>query len=244
MWAATWVQLQATEHALIGAATHTTENLAAEFEQYTHRAINDVDQMTRLVKHEFERHNSIDLAGMIREGLIAEGRDRVVLSIADAEGNIIARNQPFKRFSIADREYFRLHAERDTGLLDISKPVVGRISGFVNILSSRRLNHPDGSFAGIVLVAVKPQHFMEFYQESELGKRQSGIARARRDARALRIGENVTSAGDDGGPELMALAQSFRVTTKPKRARPRHAYRRLPEAGRLPVHRDRGAIEG
>lgn len=209
MWAAAWVQMDTTERALISAATRTTEGLAEEFEHYTRRAIDDIDLTTRLVKHEFEQHNSIDVARLIREGLLGEGRDRVVMSVADAKGNIVARNQPFKPFSIADREYFRLHAERDTGLLDISKPLVGRTSGFVNILLSRRLNHPDGSFAGIVLVAVTPQHFMEFYQESELGKLGRLELRGLDGAlRALRVGENVSSTGDGSGPKLMALARA------------------------------------
>jgi diguanylate cyclase (GGDEF)-like protein/PAS domain S-box-containing protein len=209
IWAAAWVQLQATEHALIGAATHTTETLAEEFEQYTRRAISDIDLTTRLVKHEFEHHGSIDLAPLIREGLLVEGRDRVVLSIADAKGNIVARNQPFKPFSIADREYFRLHAERDSGLLDISKPIIGRTSGAAAVLLSRRLNHPDGSFAGIVLVAVTPQHFMEFYQESELGKLGSlGLRGLDGTLRALRVGKSVSAVSDGSGPDLVALAQT------------------------------------
>jgi diguanylate cyclase (GGDEF)-like protein/PAS domain S-box-containing protein len=209
VWAATWLELQATERALIATETHTTENLVDEFEQYTRRTINNVDRMTRLVKHEFEQHNSLDLARLIREGLLVEGHDRVVLSVADAEGNIIARNQPFKPFSIADREYFLLHAERDSGLLDISKPLVGRTSGVATVLLSRRLNHSDGSFAGIVLVAVTPQHFMEFYNESELGKFGSLALRGLDGTlRARRVGETVSSVDDGGAPALMALAQA------------------------------------
>ncbi len=207
MWAATWVQLESTERGLIGAATRTTETLATDFEQYTRRAINDVDRMTLVVKHEFEQHNSIDLPGLIREGLLVEGHDRLVLSIADAEGNVIARNQPFKPFTIADREYFRLHAEQDTGLLDISKPVVGRTSRMPAILLSRRLNR-NGAFAGIVFVAVTPEYFTA-YQDSDLGKQGSvGLRGLDGTLRALRVGESVTSAGDGSGPELVALAQT------------------------------------
>jgi diguanylate cyclase (GGDEF)-like protein/PAS domain S-box-containing protein len=233
MWAAAWVQLQATEHALIGAATHATESLAEEFEQYTRRAINDIDLSTRLVKHEFEHHDSIDLAQLIREGLLVEGRDRVVLSIADAKGNIVARNQPFKPFSIADRQYFRLHAERDSGFLDISKPVIGRTSGIATVLLSRRLNHPDGSFAGIVLVAVTPQHFMEFYQESELGKLGSLALRGLDGTlRALRVGKSVSAVGDGSGPDLVALAQTSPSGHYETQSAPDHvmrivAYRKL-----------------
>ena len=204
---------------LIGAATHNTENLATEFAQYTERGIKDLDRMTRLARHEFEQHGSIDLSGLIGEGLIERGGGRVVLSIADAQGNIIARNQPFPPFSIADREYFRLHAERDTGLLDVSKPVVGRTNGSSTVLFSRRLNHPDGSFAGIVLVAVTPEYFTEFYQESELGKLGSlAVLGLDGTMRARRVGATVTSAPDGNEPAswLKSRGPILRVTTKPK----------------------------
>jgi diguanylate cyclase (GGDEF)-like protein/PAS domain S-box-containing protein len=225
--------MQATERALIGAETRTTENLAAEFEQYTRRAIKDVDLMTLLVKHEFEQHHSIDLARLIREGLLVEGRDLVVLSIADAKGNIIARNQPFKPFSIADREYFRLHAEKDTGLLDISKPVVGRTSGVANVLLSRRLNRPDGSFAGVVLVAVSPEYFTAFYQDSDLGKLGSlGLLGLDGTLRARRVGGNVTSVADGSGPQLVARAETTPSGYYETQSDPDHvarivAYRKL-----------------
>jgi diguanylate cyclase (GGDEF)-like protein/PAS domain S-box-containing protein len=209
MWVTTWVQFHATERGLIGAATHNTENLAAEFAQYTERAIKDLDRMTLLVKHEAEHHSAVDLSRLIQEGLIEHGGGHVVLSIADAQGNIIARNQPFKPFSIADREYFRLHAERDTGVLDISKPLVGRTSGFSTVLFSRRLNRPDGSFAGIVLVAVMPEYFTEFYQEPELGEHgRLELLGLDGTLRARRVGANVTSVADGTEAALVARAQT------------------------------------
>jgi diguanylate cyclase (GGDEF)-like protein/PAS domain S-box-containing protein len=232
VWAATWLQLQATQRALIGAETRTTENIAAEFDQYTQRAIKEADRMTRLVKHEFEQHNSIDVARLILEGLLVEGRDLVVLSIADADGNIIARNQPFKPFSIADREYFRLHAERDTGLLDISKPVVGRTSGLTTVLFSRRLNR-NGAFAGIVLVAVMPQYLMDFYRESDLGKRGSlEVLGLDGTIRAHRIGADVTSVASAGGLELVARARAdpsghYETQSDPDHVTRIVAYRKL-----------------
>jgi diguanylate cyclase (GGDEF)-like protein/PAS domain S-box-containing protein len=233
MWAAAWIQLGATEHALIGAATHNTENLAGEFAKYTERGIKDLDRMTRLVKHEFEQHGSIDLSRLVGEGLIERGGGRVVLSIADADGNIVARNQPFNPFSIADREYFRLHAERDTGLLDISKPVVGRTNGFSTVLFSRRLNRPDGSFAGIVLVAVMPEYFTEFYQESELGTLgRLELLGLDGTLRARRVGANVTSAPDGSEPALVARARinpssNYQTESDPDHVTRIVAYRKL-----------------
>lgn len=208
VWAATWEQAQSTRRALMTAATHDTESLAAEFEQYTLRAIGDADRTTRLVKHEFEKHGVLKLSELIRSGLF-ESSELAVVSVADANGDNIARSQPASPFNIADREYFRLHSERDTGVLDISKPVVGRASGNSRILFSRRLNRADGSFAGIVALSVTPEYFMQFYQESELGAQGSlGLLGLDGTSRARRVGSDATALPDESVPALAALAKT------------------------------------
>jgi diguanylate cyclase (GGDEF)-like protein/PAS domain S-box-containing protein len=211
LWTATWLQLEATERALIGAATRDTEILAEEFEQYTRRAIKDADRTALLVKHDFEQHGAVDLAALIRVGLI-EATGNVTVNIFDAKGDVIARSQPAAPFNVADREFFRLHAERDTGLLDISKPITGRASRRPTILLSRRMNHADGSFAGIVTLAVPPEDFMQFYQESELGKRGSlGLLGLDGIFRARRVGDDATSLSNESGVALAARASTNAV---------------------------------
>jgi diguanylate cyclase (GGDEF)-like protein/PAS domain S-box-containing protein len=208
LWAATLLQLQSTERALIGSKIRDTENEAASFERYTRQAIKDVDQTARLIKHDFEQHGTLDLPRFIREGLV-KGSGLVVLTIADAQGNVIARSQPSGPFNIADREFFQLHAERDTGLLDISKPVVGRASGLSIILLSRRMNHPDGSFAGIVTLAVTPEYFMAYHEDADLGKEGSlGLLGLDGTFRARHVGGEATSAPDGSGPRLVARTEA------------------------------------
>jgi diguanylate cyclase (GGDEF)-like protein/PAS domain S-box-containing protein len=208
LWAATLLQLQSTERTLIGAKIRDTENEAASFERYTLQAIKDVDQTARLIKHDFEQHGTLDLPRLIRDGLV-KASGLVVLTVADANGNVIARSHPSGAFNIADREFFRMHAERDTGLLDISKPVVGRASGLSVILLSRRMNHPDGSFAGIVTLAVTPEYFMAYYQDADLGKQGSlGLLGLDGTFRARHVGGEATSAPDGSGPQLVARAEA------------------------------------
>jgi diguanylate cyclase (GGDEF)-like protein/PAS domain S-box-containing protein len=234
VWVATWVQLQATERASIGAAIHETENFAASFERFTQRTIRDADRMTRLVKHEFERYGTHDLPRLTQASLV-DGGGPVVISIADAKGDIVARSQLASPFSIADREYFRQHAERDTGQLDISKPIFSRASGRSTILLSRRLNHPDGSFAGIVLLGVAPEYFMEFYQEADLGKQgRLGLLGVDGVVRARRVGDETTSVSDGSEARLVARAAENPVGHYEARGNIDQvlrivAYRKLPE---------------
>ena len=208
LWTATWLQLQSTERTLLGEKVRDTEKEVAAFERYTRQVIKNVDQTARLVKHEFEQQGSLDLPRLIREGLVESG-GLVVLNIADARGDIIARSQPSGTFNISDREYFRLHAGLDTGSLDISKPVVGRGSGLSIVLLSRRLNHSDGSFAGIVTLAVTPEYFMAFHQDADLGTQGTlGLLGLDGAFRASYLAGAATSVPVTGGPQLVTRAQS------------------------------------
>jgi diguanylate cyclase (GGDEF)-like protein/PAS domain S-box-containing protein len=207
LWMVTWLQLQSTERTLLGEKVRDTEKEVAAFERYTGQVIKNVDQTARLVKHEFEQHGSLDLPRLIREGLV-ESSGLVMLNIADARGDIIARSQPSGPFNISDREYFRLHAGLDTGLLDISKPVVGRGSSLSIVLLSRRLNHSDGSFAGIVTLAVRPEYFMAFYQDADLGTQGTlGLLGLDGAFRASYVAGAATSVPVAGGPQLVTRAQ-------------------------------------
>lgn len=205
-WTVMLQHLNSTERALIEAMTHDTEMLTAEFETYTRRAVSDANLTTLIVKREFERHDVLDMPGLIRAGLV-EGSGHMVVSVTDAKGNIIARSQPAAALNIANRESFRRHAARDTGLLDISNPIISRISGRATILLSRRLNQQDGSFAGIVLVSVTPEYFTEFYQEAEMGKDGDlGLLGLDGTYLARRVGGQAAAVSDQNGPQLAARA--------------------------------------
>ena len=225
LWTATWLQLQATERALIGSETHNVENIVASFERSTLRTIKEADRVTRLVKHEFEQYGKLDLASLVRMGQLGDG-SMVVVTVADAQGDVIARSQPSAPFNVVDREYFRLHAKSDSARLDISKPVVSRVSGQPMIVLSRRMNHSDGSFAGVAWVVVNPGYFVQFYDDSDLGQRGSlgflgldGVFRARR------VGGATTSVSDGSEAELLALAETQPIGHYDERSHMDHVRR-------------------
>ena len=206
LWTATWLYLASTERNLIGTVTRETESFVASFEQYTRRAIKDADRMAALVKDEFEQRQSTDLTRLVRAGLI-DGTGLMVVSVADANGNVIARSQPAARVNIADREYFQLHAAQDTGMLDISRPVVSRVNGRSAIILSRRLNRADHAFAGVAVVVVPPEYFMAYYNEGDLGRQGSlGLMGLDGTFRARSVGGNATAAPVGSGAELVTRA--------------------------------------
>ena len=94
--------------------------------------------------------------------------------VADADGNIRWGTQlpDGKLTNIADRDYFQHLKSTPTSGLAISKPVIGRITQAWSILIARRLDNPDGSFAGIVLGSLRVlDYFNEMFARFELGPR-------------------------------------------------------------------------
>ncbi|NDP43595.1 MAG: diguanylate cyclase, partial [Aromatoleum sp.] len=208
VWTATLLQLATSERAAVTAALRDTENFVATYEQYARRAIKNADRTALLVKREFERDGAMNLPELVAAGLVDRG-DFAAVRITDALGIVVASSLPSERpFSVADRDYFHLHAAQDTGRLDISKPVVGRATGRTVILLTRRMNHRDGTFAGTVSLAVTPDYFTDFYQEAKLGNRGAlsilgldGVFRARR------VGHESASTPEAGNKQLVAQAQ-------------------------------------
>jgi diguanylate cyclase (GGDEF)-like protein len=96
--------------------------------------------------------------------------------VLDVEGNITydSRSDIPAKLNLADRDYFQAHrAASDVGLY-ISKPYYSRLrNGDEIVVISRRLSHPDGSFAGVVLGALRLAYFTERFRTVSLGRRDS-----------------------------------------------------------------------
>lgn len=83
--------------------------------------------------------------------------------------------------NFADRDYFRVHRERDNVGLYISFPYESRLrDGSRSIALSRRMFNPDGSFAGVVVSGLSLSYFLEKFHAVALGD-DSALALLRSD---------------------------------------------------------------
>ena len=106
---------------------------------------------------------------------------------------------------LSDREHFRVHREPGRDELFISKPVLGRVSQRWSIQFTRRLSHPDGSLAGVVVLSVAPEYFVANFEAIDTGpKGVTLLAGTDRVVRA-RFGRQPDDAGGPG----TALAESY-----------------------------------
>lgn len=117
--------------------------------------------------------------------LIRDRRDVRALIVIDENGWLIADstvNTPVT-LSLADRTYFQIHKAGDNHL-HIDGPFVGRTSGTGFFTLSRRIDGPDGAFAGVIVAIMEPAYFAELYQQ--IGQSYGGVVRLLRgDGRKL-----------------------------------------------------------
>lgn len=103
------------------------------------------------------------------------------LSYIDADGRLIANSSdvPLSQFNFADREYFRFHVVVQDGYAVVGRPIKSRISGKWGIPVSQRVTLADGAFGGVVLSVVPISHFIEFFNNFDLGKEGSFLLACR-----------------------------------------------------------------
>ena len=108
------------------------------------------------------------------------------LFVYGADGRWIVTDQPTiaPRANNADRDYFiyhRTHADRG---VRVGSVVRSRSTGDLIIPISRRLNNPDGSFAGVLLGSIKVDWFVRYYGDFKIDER-GALVLAMRDGTIL-----------------------------------------------------------
>ncbi len=149
--------------------------IAVFFERHVLGIFQYGDSYLKLVRREYQQHYDI---GRI-EALMAEvPLNKSIAShitIIDADGKpLLVSGHKIKPGSSArDRDYF-VHQKMASGdELYISKPHKGRNSGKLIVRLVRRYDNPDGSFGGVMFVALEAKHITEFFNTMQIGPKSS-----------------------------------------------------------------------
>ncbi len=94
------------------------------------------------------------------------------LFVYDQDGRWLATTETVNLadYNNSDRDYFRHHRTTDDRGMFIGRPVRSRSSGQWVMTFSRRWNHPDGSFAGVVVATVEASYLSKFYAQFDIGE--------------------------------------------------------------------------
>lgn len=103
-------------------------------------------------------------------------------------------------YNNSDREYFIYHRDHPGSAPRIGVPIRSRSTNDWIIPFSRRISHPDGSFAGVVLATVRVAYFTQFYENFNIGREgtiflalNSGTMMVRRPFKNDVIGRDISN---------------------------------------------------
>ncbi|WP_348638664.1 cache domain-containing protein [Variovorax paradoxus] len=146
-----------------------TSNLARAMAQQADDAIKKADTvlvgMVERVEHEGTEQADVARLRKVLATRVAELPQLDGLHIYDKDGNWVANSRPTQPENLnnANREYFVFHRTHEERGPHIGLPVKSRTTGRLLLPISRRINHADGSFAGVALATIHLDFFSKFY---------------------------------------------------------------------------------
>ena len=216
IWTITALVLRQAQRDSVNAALAGTANLARSLAEYEVSSVRAIDFSLVQLREEWLRDpGSFGVA--VQRHAEALRRERVIqVAVVDGEGNLLFSRLPVsERINFADRDYFRFQRDRGTDELDISPPVLGRVTKQWAIQFTRPLLR-QGRFAGLIVVAVPPPALEEVYRDYDLGP-DGVITLARADgqilarSREFAKGVDVSLAGQPGIGADDPQAANFRA---------------------------------
>ena len=165
---------QAWRHAL-----QSSENLVGAFDDDIQRIVTSYDLSLQAVVDGLKEDAVWDLEPRIRDmALFDRAATQQYLGsilVTDESGRILfdSRSQIPPKQNLADREYFLAQSENPHAGPYISRPFLSRIDGVWEIAVSRRWEHVDGSFAGVVVGTIQLEFFHQLFDKVETGSQGS-----------------------------------------------------------------------
>jgi signal transduction histidine kinase len=216
MWTNFAVGVRQEDARAVADAYRDSGNLTRAFAEHVSGILSGLDQSLReLVRDDEAAPGSFDLsAAAARHLALPEAVVHVRLIAAD--GHVVATapagsDGDFPVPNFAQRAEFRAHVDRDIGAAFIGRTGIDAASGRPSMHLTRRIDAPDGSFAGVMALSLDPAYLTAFYRMIDTGP-QGAIAIVGRDGivRARETGGHDTRTGQDvSGSRLMsALAAS------------------------------------
>jgi signal transduction histidine kinase/CheY-like chemotaxis protein len=156
-------------------AHQAADNVAAAMAQDIARNIELYDLSIQAVAHGLQFPSIATLEPDLRQMILfdrtANARHLGFINVLNEGGEVIAdsRAKTPRSGNFASRDYFQFHRREPRDLLFIGRPFLTGPDQPATIPLSRRLSHPDGSFAGVVVGSMRLAYFRELFDRVNLG---------------------------------------------------------------------------
>ncbi|WP_250455756.1 sensor domain-containing diguanylate cyclase [Caballeronia sp. ATUFL_M2_KS44] len=195
-------------------AHEASANLVATLSADISRNFESSDLSLRTIVSGMENPEIANMAPALRSLVLFDGATAASYIggafVMDAQGRIVDARDPSQRaaYSFSDRDYFTTHAQRANVGLYISGPYESRLRGGKPSLAlSRRINAPDGSFAGVAVIALNRSYFDGLLARVNVG-RAGSVFIVQRDGVML-ARKPPLQAGAGNTPRTIALSPAF-----------------------------------
>ena len=161
-------QLRVEAHQTTQNLTRTLHRHAVESFASVDKTLSGIAEVLRVRPDSYTR-GSPEVMAFLHRRLDTTPVARAIL-VVGADGRLLhdtSLTEP-EDLDLSDRAYFLAHRDTHTTDAYIDRPLKGRRSGQWLISVSRRLEHADGSFAGVVVAVVRPEAFAAVYATVEL----------------------------------------------------------------------------
>jgi diguanylate cyclase (GGDEF)-like protein len=187
-------------------AETTTTNLARALAQHAEDSIKEADTILIGLVERLEVDGifaSGDRLHLLLMKHVAELPQLHGLFVYDSEGRWIVNALPHMPANMnnSDRDYFQYHRTHTDKGPHIGVPVRSRSTGQWIITMSRRVDHADGSFAGVALATIDVTYFQKFYESFDIGRSgviflalENGIYLVRRPFKESLIGKSLSTS--------------------------------------------------
>lgn len=180
-------------HAAFASARDSVTNLARATAQHAEDAIRQVDVLTAALGERVEGDGLQTInVPRIHNLLVQQAKLMPQLHglfIYGPDGHWIVTDKEVipEPANNADRDYFQYHRTHTDRNVRIGEVVKSKSTDDLIIPISRRLNNPDGSFAGVLLGTIKVSYFVDYYGDFKIDDKgalvlalRSGIILVRR----------------------------------------------------------------
>lgn len=156
-------------------ASHEAHNLARSLVQHTEDVVDLVNLALQGVAHWLETEGE-DPQTPARVKSLLDLRKKNLpwlrgLFLYGPSGEWLATTEVVRLADLnnADRAYFQHHRANSSTEAFVGEPVRSKSSGALILTISRRVNRPDGTFAGVVLATVDVDHFAQNFARFDVG---------------------------------------------------------------------------
>ena len=191
----------------LASAETRAANTARALEQHAERTFETIDTYLRavasLVGPRIGTLSPDSVHAALREQFLHTRLNNIM--VIDRAGHAIAEavTVPARPLNVEDRDYFRALRTGPSGGFAIGLPLTGRLTGKTLIPVARRIDGPDGTFAGIVQAMVDPAAFEQVYDDIDNGPgatlnlwRSDGTLLVRTPRRPDVVGKNFSDSSN------------------------------------------------